>query len=450
MAAVVVILGACAATEPTVDSVKEAEPTTAPPSPISSSTTSVTTTPPLTTTAPVSAEPLSLAEYLAAGGDIAALALVDVVRADPDPFQMLEAYDGWAQSFATLIPPVGYEDYHKQWMTFLEGQRDAFTNLLLSADPQAALGEFMETMTELTSSFAATAQREGELITEILRDREGDPTAAYFVAKGGITSEEGLSVTFEELFAALGGLMSDPEGSARSMASLLDATGPLMDQWENLEPPPHLVDLHNRQMETWNTTVEVFASLIDALESDEPMPRSATLLLQELSDEAPLLNAEWSLASAAALRGENSSGVEGRWHRDSYGTAHEQLFCSGSRERVECRFLSHSSTDSTVVGAGEYVGSLVDADDCLPYMHGICSAATAIAQGTSSYSSPPDWQPLRVPVTLAVLPGGRMALSWDEHPTIADGEFHCPWFRSYETALASRHTCTPEPWKAGS
>ena len=447
-AALVLILGACAASDSEV--VEEAEPTTAPSVATTISTPTSTTVSHSTTTAPLPAPSLDLTEYLATSGDIAALALIDIVRADSDPFQMLAAYGRWATALATLNPPGGYEDHHNQWLTIVEGQWAAFDDLLASDDPQAALGDFMETMAEQTFALEALAQSEGQLITEILQEREGDPVAEYFVARANLTSDEGVAATFDELFTALGGLLDDPEGSIQAMASLLEATKPLMGQWDDLEPPPRLEDLHERQMETWKQTVEVFASLVDALESDEPPPPPATLTLQDLSDEAPLLNAEWALSEAAALRGELSSGFEGRWHRDNYGVGHEQLFCAGSRETVECRFLSHSFADPASVGVGGFVGSLVDADACLPYMDDVCSTATAISQGMSSYSSSPGEQPLLVPVTLAVLPDGSMALSWDEHPTIADGEFHCPWFREYATAFATDPTCTPEPWKARS
>jgi hypothetical protein len=375
------------------------------------------------------------------------LALIEIVQADSDPFGTLAAYDQWATQFATLDPPEGYEGYHDQWLTALEGQRDVFRELLESADPQAALGEFMEKMTDLTSAMVDLGQTESDLTVEILREREGDPEAEYFVARAGITSEGGASNIFEGLFAALGGMLDDPAGSLETMASLIDTADSLMKQWDDLEPPPNLEDLHHRQIKTWNETVELFASLVGALESDEPPPPTATLLLQELSEEAPLLNAEWTLATAAALRGDDSSGLQGRWHRDNYGEGHEQLFCTGSTSTVQCRYLSRSLTDPTSVGTGRFVGFLVDADACLPYMSDTCSSAIVIAQGREYFSFPQDGQELVVPVTMAVLPEGKLALSWDEHPSIPGGEFHCPWYRVYATALAMDHKCTPEPWK---
>jgi hypothetical protein len=55
-----------------------------------------------------------------------------------------------------------------------------------------------------------------------------------------------------------------------------------------------------------------------------------------------------------------------------------------------------------------------------------------IAQGTMFFSSG-----LVVDETIAVQGDGSMVLSWDR-----PSPFHCPWFRSFDTALSEPFDCS--------
>ena len=130
------------------------------------------------------------------------------------------------------------------------------------------------------------------------------------------------------------------------------------------------------------------------------------------------------------------SGLEGRWHRNNGDTEHEVLTCNGSKGHVVCHYnkVPEPAMDWARDGiTGKLVGHIVEAGECPAYMAGPCASAVVIAQGTMYFNTG-----LVVDETIAVQEDGSMVLSWDNRPV----PFHCPWYRSFDTALSEPAACS--------
>lgn len=139
---------------------------------------------------------------------------------------------------------------------------------------------------------------------------------------------------------------------------------------------------------------------------------------------------------------QDAAGLGGEWHRDNYRRNHELLTCTATDVIVQCSYEQQPASDpdprtelSDEV-EGRFIGAFIDPSDCPVHMNGPCASAVEIAQGTATLTSG-----IQTEQTLALQGDGSMILSWDT-PGFFGSPFHCPWYTSYETALAKPHDCT--------
>ena len=160
-----------------------------------------------------------------------------------------------------------------------------------------------------------------------------------------------------------------------------------------------------------------------------------------------------AMAALVAAPASGDSGLQGRWHRDNYGTNHEVLICNGSTSMVTCRFMAvpepapgppvESQLDgpASASAKGRFVGEIVAS--CPVYdsrWNSFCDEAVVIAQGDMTLRVPGTDEPYVFQETIAVHSDGSMMLSWDA-PNPQGVPFYCPWYRSYQKALDEPNQC---------
>jgi hypothetical protein len=140
-----------------------------------------------------------------------------------------------------------------------------------------------------------------------------------------------------------------------------------------------------------------------------------------------------STASPAA------QGLQG-WHRNNYNSGEERLSC---REGADTWTCTYEVPD----GTGSFVGqNVTDAWTCPAWFpDAICNNATAVYRGVFLCCLNPQGQPSATPTTVnqelvitQVAGQEVMQLYWVDR-------FVCPWYRTFEEALAHDFTCPHAP-----
>ena len=125
--------------------------------------------------------------------------------------------------------------------------------------------------------------------------------------------------------------------------------------------------------------------------------------------------------------------VNGVWHREN-GPDHERLVCSGPAHHVHCDYDSHVPTnlDGTI---GHLHG--VRTDECdVPFDQSVCDEASWVVDGQMTFhSARGSFTPFTIHEQLIGQSDGSMVLVWVDR-------FHCPWFRTFEEAVAQPSACT--------
>jgi hypothetical protein len=127
----------------------------------------------------------------------------------------------------------------------------------------------------------------------------------------------------------------------------------------------------------------------------------------------------------------------GQWHRNNYGAGHERLACN-ERSRVWVCAYGDADLNTTM---GLFVGRKVTNSWSCPdwFASEICDPGNLVAvyQGATFYA----WG-TRVPQDYVVTNiNGQdiLYLYWRESNF---GPFYCPWFRTFQEALAAPFACT--------
>jgi hypothetical protein len=154
----------------------------------------------------------------------------------------------------------------------------------------------------------------------------------------------------------------------------------------------------------------------------------AVAVLGSLAVSAPLVSAEPTSAASS-----------GEWHRNNYNAGEEQLFCREAEPSWTCTYVVPD-------GTGWFSGRNVTANWTCPawFASTICDNVTAVYRGMAVYvpgdAGAADRQ-FRVPQEYLVTEVDGQAvlqLYWVDR-------FVCPWYRTYDEALAADFNCTFAP-----
>ena len=169
-----------------------------------------------------------------------------------------------------------------------------------SAEIQRTAEAFLETFEELGQTITDLDAEQARLTASVLEARPGDAEAVYWVQVLDIQKE--IQPALEDVFAALGNIVSDPERGLELMAEAVARVGEANDRWADIDAPSTLEDLHRRQVESIAEFARVFNGFVDSVRRAET-PSMATLIeMQSLAAETQTLNAERSRAIADLLR----------------------------------------------------------------------------------------------------------------------------------------------------
>ena len=145
----------------------------------------------------------------------------------------------------------------------------------------------------------------------------------------------------------------------------------------------------------------------------------------------------------AVAVGPASAATLGEWHRNDYGTGHERLIC---REAMPSWSCVYDNVPEPGVPGSDFVGhftgrNVTDSWVCPTWFDAsVCDNVVAVYRGVATYTSPTN-HPVTVRQEYVV--------------TNVDGQeimqqywvdmFYCPWFRTWEEALAADYNCTFAP-----
>ena len=157
----------------------------------------------------------------------------------------------------------------------------------------------------------------------------------------------------------------------------------------------------------------------------------------------PLTTVVAVLILLAVAVGPASAATSGEWHRNDYGTGHERLIC---REAMPSWSCVYDNVPEPGVPGSDFVGhftgrNVTDSWVCPTWFDAsVCDNVVAVYRGVATYTSPTN-HPVTVRQEYVV--------------TNVDGQeimqqywvdmFYCPWFRTWEEALAADYNCTFAP-----
>ena len=123
------------------------------------------------------------------------------------------------------------------------------------------------------------------------------------------------------------------------------------------------------------------------------------------------------------------------WHRNNYNAGEEVLTCREDARSWTCRYTSDIVTADT---EGLFSGRNVTASWSCPgwFPSEICDSVTAVYGGAAVYTPNGGSSALVRQHYLVTDAGGQpvLQLYWDDR-------FVCPWYRTYEEALAADFNC---------
>jgi hypothetical protein len=143
--------------------------------------------------------------------------------------------------------------------------------------------------------------------------------------------------------------------------------------------------------------------------------------------------------SLPAVAAANSAPAFGEWHRNNYNAGEEQLFCRESAPSWTCRY-------DVPDGTGWFTGRNVTSSWTCPewFPDTICDNVTAVYEGTAVYlpsdrlASDHSFMVPEAYVVTEVEGTPVLQLYWVDR-------FVCPWYRTYDEALAHDFECVFGP-----
>jgi hypothetical protein len=150
-----------------------------------------------------------------------------------------------------------------------------------------------------------------------------------------------------------------------------------------------------------------------------------------------------ALILLAAAVGPASAAASGEWHRNNYGTGHERLICREATFSWTCVYdnvpepgLSASDTVAHFTGR-----NVSDSWSCPTWFDAtVCDNVVAVYRGVATYTSSGNHPVTFLQEYIVTNVGGQEVLQ----QYFVD-LFYCPWFRTWEQALAADYNCTFAP-----
>src|SRR5262245_53062587 len=138
-----------------------------------------------------------------------------------------------------------------------------------------------------------------------------------------------------------------------------------------------------------------------------------------------------SVPALAATPGSHQS----EWHRNNYNAGHEVLTCREGAQSWTCHYLSDVPTGDT---DGWFSGrNITDSWTCPEWFPGeICDNVTAVYGGVAVYTPDGERSATIRQNYVVTDEGGQpvLRLYWVDR-------FVCPWYRTFEEALAADFNC---------
>jgi hypothetical protein len=133
----------------------------------------------------------------------------------------------------------------------------------------------------------------------------------------------------------------------------------------------------------------------------------------------------------------------GEWHRDNYGTGHERLSCREATPSWSCVYDNVPepglpANDSVAHFTGP---NITGSWSCPEWFDAtVCDNVVAVYRGVATYTSSGNHPGTFRQEYIVTNVGGKAILQ----QYFVD-LFYCPWFRTWEEALAADHNCTFAP-----
>lgn len=126
-----------------------------------------------------------------------------------------------------------------------------------------------------------------------------------------------------------------------------------------------------------------------------------------------------------------------QWHRNNYNVGHERLTCREATPSWTCFYESDVPNPE---GTGWFSGrNVTDSWSCPEWFpHTICDNVTAVYHGIAVYTGPPPATVRQNYILTEVDGQAILQLYWVDR-------FVCPWYRSFEEALAADFNCVFAP-----
>jgi hypothetical protein len=133
----------------------------------------------------------------------------------------------------------------------------------------------------------------------------------------------------------------------------------------------------------------------------------------------------------------------GEWHRDNYGTGHERLIC---REATLSWTCVYDNVSEPGLPAGDAVAhftgrNITSSWSCPTWFDAtVCDNVVAVYRGVATYTSSGN-HPVTFRQEYIVTNVGGQEILQQYFVDL----FYCPWFRTFEEALAADYNCTFAP-----
>jgi hypothetical protein len=150
-----------------------------------------------------------------------------------------------------------------------------------------------------------------------------------------------------------------------------------------------------------------------------------------------------ALILLAAAVGPASAAASGEWHRNNYGTGHERLICREATFSWTCVYDNVpepglSASDAVAHFPGRNVS---ESWSCPTWFDAtVCDNVVAVYRGVATYTSSGNHPVTFLQEYIVTNVGGQEVLQ----QYFVD-LFYCPWFRTWEQALAADYNCTFAP-----
>jgi hypothetical protein len=150
-----------------------------------------------------------------------------------------------------------------------------------------------------------------------------------------------------------------------------------------------------------------------------------------------------ALLLLALAVGPASAAASGEWHRNNYGTGHERLIC---REATPAWSCVYDNVPEPGLPAGDAVAhftgrNVTNTWSCPTWFDPmVCDNVVAVYRGVATYTSSGNHPATFLQEYIVTNVGGQEILQ----QYFVD-LFYCPWFQTWEEALAADYNCTFAP-----